>query len=62
MWAPFSLRFFFLGLLFIVFDIELVLLLVVVFLSQALGWVGGGAFLLLLVYGTLYEIKKGTFF
>lgn len=59
--APFSLRFFLLCVLFLVFDVEIVLLFPLVVVSHAgllAGWVVWG-FLLVLLGGLLYEWRAG---
>nr|YP_009340667.1 NADH dehydrogenase subunit 3 [Laevipilina antarctica]APQ42956.1 NADH dehydrogenase subunit 3 [Laevipilina antarctica] len=62
--SPFSLRFFILTVIFLVFDVELVLLLPSVFLFLDFfsfsGLAGVGSFLLILYLGTIYEMSQGS--
>lgn len=61
---PFSLRFFLLIVLFLVFDIEIVLLLPLIFLIK-FAWqferiMAGGTFIAILIIGLIHEWNQGT--
>lgn len=61
---PFSLRFFLLAILFLIFDVEIVLLLpvlrnIIFSISELLVW-GGVGFLIILVLGLFHEWKEGS--
>nr|QUG10620.1 NADH dehydrogenase subunit 3 [Hydroides norvegica] len=59
---PFSIYFFLVGILFVIFDVELVLVMPFPFF----GWLGGlsglgvGLFLLILVFGLYHEWREGS--
>nr|YP_010233973.1 NADH dehydrogenase subunit 3 [Lens contradens]QTA71643.1 NADH dehydrogenase subunit 3 [Lens contradens] len=63
--VPFSLRFFLLAVIFVVFDVEIVLLFpVVMVVGSAWVWVGGYLlllfFLVLLFFGVVHEWREGS--
>nr|YP_009252174.1 NADH dehydrogenase subunit 3 [Potomida littoralis]ALQ78685.1 NADH dehydrogenase subunit 3 [Potomida littoralis] len=63
--VPFSLRFFLLAVIFVVFDVEIVLLFpAVLVVGSPLMWVGGymmlSVFLLLLFVGVVHEWREGS--
>lgn len=61
---PFSMRFFLLAIIFIVFDIEIVLLtpvpLIILFTNLLFNLIILSFFLLILVFGLIYEWKEGS--
>nr|YP_009000444.1 NADH dehydrogenase subunit 3 [Argas miniatus]AHF21645.1 NADH dehydrogenase subunit 3 [Argas miniatus] len=59
---PFSLRFFMITIIFLIFDIEIIILLPLPFLSQSPNWNYPMIFIsiiLIILFGLLYEWKKG---
>nr|YP_009480286.1 NADH dehydrogenase subunit 3 [Argas walkerae]AIZ58485.1 NADH dehydrogenase subunit 3 [Argas walkerae]AIZ58498.1 NADH dehydrogenase subunit 3 [Argas walkerae] len=59
---PFSLRFFMITIIFLIFDIEIIILLPLPFLSQSPNWNYPLIFIsiiLMILFGLLYEWKKG---
>lgn len=61
--GQFDVRFYLVGILFIIFDLEIAFLFPWALTFKALGWVGFGAisvFLLVLTIGFIYEWKKGA--
>nr|YP_010535408.1 NADH dehydrogenase subunit 3 [Argas ricei]UYB77982.1 NADH dehydrogenase subunit 3 [Argas sp. San Antonio ARK-2022a]UYB77995.1 NADH dehydrogenase subunit 3 [Argas ricei] len=59
---PFSLRFFMITIIFLIFDIEIIILLPIPFLSQTPNWNYPLIFIIIIMiilFGLLYEWKKG---
>lgn len=61
-WVKFNIRFYVVALIFLIFDVEVVMLIPWVMVYKELGFAGyliGGVFLILLGIGMAYEWKKG---
>nr|YP_009131678.1 NADH dehydrogenase subunit 3 [Micrura ignea]AJY78586.1 NADH dehydrogenase subunit 3 [Micrura ignea] len=61
---PFSMRFFLLAVVFLIFDVEIALLLPLPFLMSSvygvLGYYAGGSFLIVLIIGLVHEWREGS--
>nr|YP_003934399.1 NADH dehydrogenase subunit 3 [Eualetes tulipa]ADI79408.1 NADH dehydrogenase subunit 3 [Eualetes tulipa] len=61
---PFSLRFFLLAIIFLIFDVEIVLLFPIVVVSSCsytyVSFLGGFMFMFILLLGVLYEWEEGS--
>lgn len=61
-WIKFNIRFYVVALIFLIFDVEVVLLIPWALVYKQFGWAGfivGGFFLVLLALGMAYEWRKG---
>ncbi len=61
-WIKFNIRFYVVALIFLIFDVEVVLLIPWALVYKQFGWGGflaGGFFLILLAIGMAYEWRKG---